>query len=38
MKALNNCETVITAWDEGHLIGLINAIDDGELMAYAMAI
>lgn len=33
-KALNSCETVFTAWDEGRLIGLINAIDDGELTAY----
>lgn len=34
LKALNNCETVFTAWDGGNLIGLINAIDDGELTAY----
>ena len=34
MKALNNCETVITAWDNEQLVGLINAIDDGELTAY----
>jgi len=34
MKALNNCETVITAWDDEQLVGLINAIDDGELTAY----
>ncbi|MDO4273375.1 MAG: GNAT family N-acetyltransferase [Eubacteriales bacterium] len=33
-KALNNCETVFTAWADGRLIGLINAIDDGELTAY----
>ena len=34
-KALDNCETVFTAWDGGRLVGLINAIDDGELTAYA---
>ncbi len=33
-KALDNCETVFTAWDGGYLVGLINAIDDGELTAY----
>ncbi|MCI8563418.1 MAG: GNAT family N-acetyltransferase [Lachnospiraceae bacterium] len=33
-KALDNCETVITAWVSGKLVGLINAIDDGELTAY----
>lgn len=35
IKALANCETVITAWDGTRLAGLINAIDDGELTAYA---
>lgn len=34
-KALDQCETVITAWDGDRLVGLINAIDDGELTAYA---
>lgn len=33
-KALDNCGTVITAWVSGKLVGLINAIDDGELTAY----
>ena len=33
-KALDNCETVITAWVGGKLVGLINAIDDGGLTAY----
>lgn len=33
-KALDNCETVITAWVSGKLVGLINAIDDGELTVY----
>lgn len=32
--ALNNCETVFTAWVDGELAGLINAIDDGALTAY----
>ncbi len=34
IKALNNCETVFTAWDNDQLVGLINTIDDGELTAY----
>lgn len=34
IKALNQCETVFTAWDDEKLVGLINAIDDGELTAY----
>ncbi len=33
-KAMNNCETVFTAWDNDKLVGLVNAIDDGELTAY----
>lgn len=33
-KALDNCETVITAWRDDMLIGLVNVIDDGELTAY----
>lgn len=33
-KALDHCETVITAWCDGQLVGLINAIDDSELTAY----
>lgn len=33
-KALDQCETVFTAWDGEKLVGLINAIDDGELTAY----
>jgi len=33
-KALDHCETVFTAWDGEHLVGLINAIDDSELTAY----
>lgn len=34
-KALDHSETVFTAWEDGRLVGLINAIDDGELTAYA---
>lgn len=33
-KALVNCGTVFTAWDGEELIGLANAIDDGEMTAY----
>jgi len=35
VKALQNSATVISAWDGEKLVGLINAIDDGELTAYA---
>lgn len=34
LKALSGCETVFTAWQDGQLVGLVNAIDDGELTAY----
>lgn len=34
-KAINNSDTVISAWDGTQLAGLINAIDDGEMTAYA---
>ena len=33
-KALDNSETVFTAWDGEKLVGLVNAIDDSELTAY----
>ncbi len=33
-KALQNCETVYTAWDGERLVGLANAIDDGAMTAY----
>ena len=33
-KALDNGETVFTAWDGKQLVGLVNAIDDSELTAY----
>lgn len=33
-KALNGSDTVISAWDGERLVGLANAIDDGELTAY----
>lgn len=35
VKALSQSDTVISAWDGSKLVGLINAIDDGELTAYA---
>lgn len=34
VKAFNNSPTVISAWAGEKLIGLVQAIDDGELMAY----
>ena len=34
VKALYNSSTVVSAWDGEKLIGLINALDDGELTAY----
>lgn len=33
-KALDNSETVFTAWDGEKLVGLVNAIDDSELTSY----
>lgn len=33
-KAMRQCPTVITAWDGDRLVGLANALDDGELTAY----
>lgn len=33
-KALDHSETVFTAWIDGQLAGLVNAIDDSELTAY----
>lgn len=33
-RAIRQSATVITAWDSGRLVGLINALDDGELTAY----
>jgi len=32
--AMNNSSTVISAWDDNQLIGLINALDDGVMTAY----
>lgn len=33
-KALDNSAAVFTAWDGDRLVGLANALDDGELTAY----
>ncbi len=33
-KALKNSSTVITAWDNDKLVGLLRALDDSELVAY----
>ena len=33
-KALMNSETVITAWDEEQLVGLVRVLDDSEMVAY----
>lgn len=33
-KAIQNCETVFTAWDGEKLVGLASAVDDGEICAY----
>ena len=33
-KALKNSSTVLTAWENNHLIGLIRVLDDSELVAY----
>lgn len=34
VKAMENSDTVVSAWSDGELIGLINALDDGALTAY----
>lgn len=34
VRAINQSATVMTAWDAGRLVGLISALDDGELTAY----
>ena len=33
-RAICGYDTVFTAWDEGRLVGLIAAMDDGEMTAY----
>lgn len=33
-KAIEHSATVFSAWADGRLVGLINALDDGELTAY----
>lgn len=34
VKAMENSDTVVSAWSNGELIGLVNALDDGTLTAY----
>ena len=34
VKAMRNSGTVISVWEGAKLIGLINALDDGEMTAY----
>ena len=34
VKAMRGSSAVISAWDGGRLVGLVNALDDGELTAY----
>lgn len=34
VKAMRNSSAVFSAWDRDRLVGLINAIDDGEMTAY----
>lgn len=33
-NALKNSQTVITAWDENKLVGLVRVLDDGGMVAY----
>lgn len=33
-KALMHSSTVVTAWDDGHLVGLVRLLDDSEMVAY----
>lgn len=32
--AMKNSDTVFSAWDDGKLIGLVNALDDGVMTSY----
>lgn len=34
VKAMENSDTVVSAWVDDELIGLVNALDDGALTAY----
>lgn len=34
IKAMKNSDTIVSAWADGELVGLVNALDDGELTAY----
>ena len=34
VKALQHSDTVISAWDGGHLVGLVRVLDDTEMVAY----
>lgn len=34
VKAMENSDTVVSAWADDELIGLVNALDDGALTAY----
>ena len=33
-KALKNSSTVLTAWDDSQLVGLVRILDDSEMLAY----
>lgn len=33
-KALMNSSTVLTAWDDGNLVGLARVLDDSEMVAF----
>ena len=33
-KAMKNSDTVISAWEKGELVGLMNAISDGSMNVY----
>ena len=34
VEALKNSETLITAWDESRLVGLVNAFSDASMVVY----
>jgi ribosomal protein S18 acetylase RimI-like enzyme len=34
VNAIKNSSTVLSAWNNGRLVGLANVLDDGELTAY----
>ena len=34
---MKNSDSVVTAWDDNKLVGLINSLDDGVMTAYVLS-